>query len=392
MNLIASSPDVGLSGANVLLVQVLRSLAEQGCDVKWLVSTHHGIAETEWIKGLGVPFNVMPATKVGAVRRRQEALIDALRESSPCTYLPNYDFDMLWAAEALPSECRMVFIMHCDDRVYYKAIEERGQAMDAIVCVSSYLAGEVKRRWPNLAERVHHIPFGVEVPPLHTVGKVSLNEGPLEIAYCGRLSQEQKRIDDLAEIILECHRQKIPVRFHIAGSGPDENAFVNKIQAAIKDGSVKHYGKLPHDQVITLLARAHTFILTSAYEGLPVSLLEAMASGSVPLVSAVKSGIPEIIENGINGIVFPIGDIQECVKSIKHLSENEQDLGNLSSSARATISEKGYTLDSSVSRYLNLCSSVHASEQAIGLNKRRYPLTPPHYRLYRKILKKLRRG
>lgn len=381
LKIIASTPDLGLSGANVLLAQLLRGLERNGAEVKWLVSSHQGTAEAGWLEDLGMSFSVMPETRVSDVKARQKILLRKIADEAPCCYFPNYDFDMLWAVGAFPDDCRTVFIMHCDDPVYYEAIELRGSVLDAIVCVSGYLAAEVRRRWPKLTERVHHIPFGVEMPAEHVFWKPSLNEGPLHVVYCGRIVEEQKRIGDLADIILNCHHRNLPVRFHIAGDGPDDEAFFSQLEDPIERGSVVRLGKLPHDQVQELLGRCHVFILTSAYEGLPVSLLEAMAHGCVPVVTAVESGIPEVIDEGVNGFMLPIGDTEGITARLSELANNEAVLLACADRARSTLQRKGYTLEASVKRYLGLCTTlVNSTVQTRMPGMKRGAVVPPRYR------------
>jgi glycosyltransferase involved in cell wall biosynthesis len=381
MNLLASSPNLGLSGANVLLAKLLQGFVSHGHKVHWLVTSHEGKAEGEWLDEIGLGFQALPVTPVRAVRRRQEMLLETLSQMAPCVYFPNYDFDMLWAVGAFPANCRTVFIVHSDDPVYYDAIEQRGRVLDAIICVSFYLASEIKRRWPALADRVHHIPFGVDLPNEVGIAKPSLRDGPLEVVYCGRLAEEQKRINDLAEVILECRVRDLPVRFQIAGSGPDEDSFFARLDAPIKERRVLRLGKLPHDKVSALLGRCHVFVLTSAYEGLPVSLLEAMAHGCVPVVTAVDSGIPEVINEGINGFMLPIGDTKGFTRRLMELVEDEPVLKECGRLARASIVLHEYTLGKCVDRYLQLCSNTLRAAR-VAQSERQSPRTvlPPRYR------------
>jgi glycosyltransferase involved in cell wall biosynthesis len=381
MNFLASSPDLGLSGANVLLAGLLSGLVARGHQAQWMVTSHKVNVENAWLNDAELEFQVFPATPVVAVRRRQKLLVEAVCQMAPCVYFPNYDFDMLWAVGVFPENCRVVFIMHCDDPVYYEAIDQRGHIMDAILCVSAYLATEVRRRWPEHAERVHHIPFGVELPEESMIRKVSLEESPLEVVYCGRLAEEQKRIGDLAEIILNCHARNLPVRFHIAGNGPDEDAFFSRLEAPLKNGRLLRLGKLPHDQVAALLGRCHAFILTSAYEGLPVSLLEAMAHACVPVVTAVESGIPEVVDEGINGFMLPIGDTAGFVKRLELICGDEAALEACGRAAKATIGIRGYTLEACLDRYADVCSKLMEPEKAAEKDRGSGTfMTPPRYR------------
>jgi glycosyltransferase involved in cell wall biosynthesis len=380
MKTIASSPDLSLSGANVLLADVFSGFSEKGHRTTWLVTGHQGAADGRWLSGFGLDFQNLKATAVRDVTKRQRLLIESVREISPCVYFPNYDFDMLWAVEAFPASCRVVFIVHCDDPVYYEAIQQRGQVMDAIVCVSAYLSQEVKQRWPELADRVHHIPFGVNLPNGHS-SKPSLAGNPLDVVYCGRLSEEQKRVSDLSEIILKCHARNLPVRFQIAGSGPDEEAIFTRLEDPLKAGRLLRLGKLTHDQVGELLGRCHVFILTSAYEGLPVSLLEAMAHGCVPVVTAVESGIPEVITEGLNGFMLPIGDVDGFAKRLEQLCGDEPALQACARAAEVTVGAERYSREACLNRYTDLCSNLMESQKV--LDKTRGTgrvITPPQYR------------
>jgi glycosyltransferase involved in cell wall biosynthesis len=390
MKLIASSPSLELSGANVLLAGLFHGFATNGHCAKWLITGHEGSSDRAWLKGMAFDFQDLPPTPLTAVVERQRLLIGAVQELSPCVYLPNYDFDMLWAVGALPDDCRTVLIMHCDDPVYYEAIRSRGSAVDAIVCVSAYLAEEVKRRWPGLAGRVHHIPFGVVSPDDGMIRKPSLADGPLEVVYCGRLAQEQKRIGDLAEIILTCHSRKLPARFHIAGSGPEQDTFFYRLRRPLDEGYVVRLGQIPHDQVGLLLGRSHVFILTSAYEGLPVSLLEAMAHGCVPVVTAVESGVPEAIDEGVNGFMLPIGDTDRFVQRLENLCNNEIVLNACSIASREAIANKGYTFGACLDRYLDLFLKLLNSDRVFNrAGDERRILTPPRYRWHRRIRARL---
>jgi len=391
MNFIASSPSLELSGANVLLARLFSGFIEAGHPADWWVTSHQPGADCQWLTGLGLKFGSIPATPVGAVGRRQRILIEAIRASCPCVYFPNFDFDMLWAVPAMPLDCRTVFIVHCDDPVYYEAIEARGEVMDAIVCVSRLLAERARQRWPKLRDRIHHIPFGVAVP---AVGESPSRHAPvigtLEVVYCGRLAQEQKRIGDLAEVILACHAQGLPIRFHIAGTGPDEVDFFTRVEGPMKAGNVIRHGLLANDQVSALLRRCHVFILTSAYEGLPVSLLEAMAVGCVPVVTAVASGIPEVVTDGVEGFIHPIGDVQSIVARLAELAAFPSKLAIHSPRALERVLCGGYTRENCVRRYLELCENLIRNPKHGPVEKN--PKSPPNYRLMQRLRLRLLRN
>jgi glycosyltransferase involved in cell wall biosynthesis len=383
VNFVSSSPDLGLSGANQLLASLMQGFIEYGHSAEWVITSHEGNTDARWMDADGLEFTSLPTTPLKAVSDRQKYLIDLLKNSSPCIYFPNFDFDMMWAIPAFPVDCRSVFIFHSDDPVYYQAVKDHGENLDTIVCVSSFLANKLRERWPQWKDRIHHIPFGV-TPPIEIGSTRSTSaDEPLEVVYCGRLAQEQKLIDDLSTIILECYKQNLPIQFHIAGTGPDETDFFQKITAPLSSGQVIRHGLISNENVQKILQRSHVFILTSAYEGLPVSLLEAMAAGCVPVVTRVASGIPEVITHGTDGFIYPIHDTAAMVEKLALLAKNRDELLTTARAAKTRIAEGGYTKTASVNNYLALCETLTNQKNRPRKNTR--AVLPPNYRLSSRI-------
>jgi glycosyltransferase involved in cell wall biosynthesis len=379
VNFIASSPDLGLSGANQLLASLLQGFIQQGHQAEWIITSHEGNSKSNWMDAAGLKFTSLSPTPLKAVRHRQDQLIAHLAKAAPCLYFPNFDFDMMWAIPAFPADCRSIFIFHSDDPVYYQAVKDHGENLDAIVCVSEFLAKKLKHLWPRWRERIYHIPFGVNPPAKQESLRSTSPTEPLEVVYCGRISNEQKLVGDLATIILKCHELDLPIQFHIAGTGPDEADFFEKITAPLSAGRVIRHGLITNEQVQQLLQRSHVFILTSAYEGLPVSLLEAMAAGCVPVVTRVESGIPEVITHGENGFIHPVHDTDAMVEQLTRLAKNRNELTAVGQAARNRISQGDYTKTASVKQYLALCETLGGQKKHLPKNRR--AVLPPNYRL-----------
>ncbi|MFM7831780.1 MAG: glycosyltransferase, partial [Planctomycetaceae bacterium] len=87
------------------------------------------------------------------------------------------------------------------------------------------------------------------------------------------------------------------------------------------------------------LSTADVLLLLSDYEGLPIALLEAMACGLVPIVSKMRSGIPELIQHMVNGIV--VDDRSDSVlNSVRMLNADPELRQRLSAAARNTVLER----------------------------------------------------
>ena len=79
--------------------------------------------------------------------------------------------------------------------------------------------------------------------------------------------------------------------------------------------------------------------LLSDYEGLPIALLEAMACGCVPVCLSMRSGIPELIQDGVNGIIVPDRE-SSFTAAVQRLKDDVEFRDRLSSNARKTVIDK----------------------------------------------------
>jgi len=115
------------------------------------------------------------------------------------------------------------------------------------------------------------------------------------------------------------------------------------------------------------LRRNDFFVLLSDFEGLPLSLGEAMAAGCVPVVAQMKSGIPEMLTSGKNGLIVSGRDYQLWAGRIANLWNDPVALLAMSQRARATVSE-GFTVEHIAQQFDELFWRV-ANEIAAGYER-----------------------
>ena len=77
-------------------------------------------------------------------------------------------------------------------------------------------------------------------------------------------------------------------------------------------------GFIPEDDLPSLYTSADIFVLPSLWEVLPISLLEALASG-LPLIATDAGGNPEILRDGVNGVMLPKRDPQAIVRAVERI-------------------------------------------------------------------------
>jgi glycosyltransferase involved in cell wall biosynthesis len=109
----------------------------------------------------------------------------------------------------------------------------------------------------------------------------------------------------------------------IAGSGQEEDNLSRQIKDLNITNSVFMVGKLPKEKVAQLMAAANVFVLPSKMESFGLTLLEASAAG-VPVVCANAGGVPEVFQDGFNGLLYPPGDDDAMAKAIIRLLQDSK--------------------------------------------------------------------
>lgn len=119
----------------------------------------------------------------------------------------------------------------------------------------------------------------------------------------------------------------------VVGSGTDDRDFIEKAQyfSGQNFNKIKFMGE--RTDIETLLEKASVFVLSSSFEGLPISIIEAMSKG-LPIIATSVGGIPELVQHKVNGLLFDVGDYKTLSKHLNYLSSNtdlRQCYGNASS-------------------------------------------------------------
>jgi hypothetical protein len=203
--------------------------------------------------------------------------------------------------------------------------------VSAFVCVSKWLEQAVLERRPK-GILVRRIPCGVPIP--ESVAKKP--NGRLRLAYVGRLAEEQKRISEVTHGLCRAVREVPGTEALIYGDGPARAAVEQILREQGNGLPVQLVGFVENDQIPKHLLECHAVVLLSDHEGLPVSLLEGMASSVVPIGLRGASGVTEFVVDGRTGLlVGNRGD--EFVAAVRRLREDPALWERLARSARAKV-------------------------------------------------------
>jgi glycosyltransferase involved in cell wall biosynthesis len=158
------------------------------------------------------------------------------------------------------------------------------------------------------------------------------------VLYTGRLSYRKGLFDFIyAGVILS---EKYPdIKFKLTGKGPLLEQLQSKVKEAGHEDKFEFLGHVTKDELINLYQNATVFVLPSHYEGLPTTLLEAMACGA-PVVATAVSGNLDVIEDGKNGLLVPIKSPSLMADAVSNLLDDDLLRVDLGKAARKTIEDK----------------------------------------------------
>jgi N-acetyl-alpha-D-glucosaminyl L-malate synthase BshA len=114
-----------------------------------------------------------------------------------------------------------------------------------------------------------------------------------------------KRVRDVVRIFARV-REAVPSVLLMVGDGPDRVEAQDEARALGVEDDVSFLGKI--DAVAPLLAAADVFLLPSENESFGLSALEALSTG-LPVVGTRVGGVPEVVQDGVTGLLFPVGEI-----------------------------------------------------------------------------------
>jgi glycosyltransferase involved in cell wall biosynthesis len=362
----STEDDIG--GASSWLIRLAADLRQQG----WPVAVHlpHSgnnpeqstIASALRAADVDVVLQPQPSSANDAVLQT----LDFLNAWQPTVFLPQcLPVHFIAAAIAGRQGLPWALTVHSDDPQYWSILRviRPGRSGGSTVCVSHYLAGEVKRRGFDSDPLV--IPCGVPLPSQ----QAHHDPSHFHVVYSGRVVELQKRISlVVTSLILAC--QASPhIRATIIGAGTALENCQKQVNDAGLAEAIHFTGRLPSTKVQELLADAQAILQMSDFEGLPVALMEAMAAGVVPVARLIASGIPELVQHQQTGLLVS-DDPTEAAAAILRLAQDPQLWLHCSSASRDLV-RRSYGQPQTLQQWNNLIKDLQARSTP------QYPIQQP---------------
>lgn len=145
------------------------------------------------------------------------------------------------------------------------------------------------------------------------------------------------RVDHAIRAFAEVQKRYPDAELHIAGDG-EERARLERLAVETTDGNVFFHGWIGREPLNELYNRATLLLNTNLVDNYPNAILEAMIIG-VPVVSYDIGGVPYLIEDKVNGLLVPSGDVERLADTIAYSVENPDVCRSIVASAREKVKE-----------------------------------------------------
>ena len=226
--------------------------------------------------------------------------------------------------------------------------------------ISEFNKQYLEKLYPAEAvEKIHVIHIGI-VPHMYDdeVNRLPEVADAVPRILCVAAHKPYKGLPVLIEACRILRDQGIVFECDLVGTGPMREELEQMIRDRGLAGRVHLLGPLPEKDVARKMASSTLFALASVIEmggkmeGIPVALMEAMASGR-PVVSTWTSGIPELVEDGVSGLLVPPGDAVALSEALRALLTDPRRAHQLGERAREKVRQE-FSLDTCVARLLAL--------------------------------------
>jgi len=207
-----------------------------------------------------------------------------------------------------------------------------------VACISAYARDQLRRLAPEVTvERLPIVRMGVDAdafPPAaeQRAERAGGGERPLRLLFVGRLVREKA-----PEVLLDAlARLAQPIEVVLIGAGPLAEELAGRVEREGLGDRVRLLGPIGQDELPDWYAWADVFCLPSRHEGVPVVLMEAMAT-ELPVVTTRIAGIPELVENGQSGILTTPGDAAGLAAALSRLADDPALRRRYGQAARARV-------------------------------------------------------
>jgi glycosyltransferase involved in cell wall biosynthesis len=314
-------------GCEQVALQLLTGLDESKWKSAVLCRATAGSAQLRSeVAHLGVPCHPLPAMTPRNVASTMRGLIRELRSSEPAIFHAHLNWPLACRHSLIAARLAGVMgtvatahLMSNLSDVKLLGLKQRIQSacIDRYIAVSHDVKEQLHRELAVPENKIRVVPNGIPLASFdrkvdgRAPNPLGGDEGMPVVFTPARLHSQKGHVYLLEAAVL------VPnAVFVFAGTGPEEQALKDRARALAVADRVRFLGH--RDDVPQLLANCDLFVLPSLYEGLPLTVLEAMAAGK-PVIATAIGGTREAVIHGETGVLVRPGNVEALAGAISEL-------------------------------------------------------------------------
>ena len=207
-----------------------------------------------------------------------------------------------------------------------------------VVCISHFARSQVLAQlaeadWDKVA-RIH---CGIDVAAYRPVERAERG-GRLRVLNVGRLVAVKGQAV-LVRAVRRLRDEGVDVHVDFVGDGPSRDAIAELAERLGVADAITLHGSIGQDRIGSFYAAADVFCVPSFAEGLPIVIMEALGT-ELPVVSTSVMGIPELVEDGVSGLLVPPGDEAALAAALRRMAERPDERRRLAAEGRRRVASE----------------------------------------------------
>lgn len=302
--------------------------------------------------------NVGREFEFGTGKYRISIYAGLLKQLPPSTPVIISDDGQVWEAGGLYNDILPVIgVLHADEEHYYQKAEQHVKNISAFVCVSKRVERLVSKRLPEVGNKdICTIPCGINLPDMNRAEDAT---DAIQLIFVGRVSDYQKRVQDLVNIAMRLKKENVAFHLNIIGDGTDKERLEMLVSSSGLANDVTFHGWVSQREVAAFLAKSDILVLTSDFEGTPIAMMEALAAGC-GMVGTRVSGIEDYEFHQEAAECFAINDVGDIEAAVKNIIKIAAVPANKRSMAARRLAEQEFRMDVCLDRYERVIDKLSA--------------------------------
>ncbi|MGQ0826913.1 MAG: glycosyltransferase family 4 protein [Bacteroidota bacterium] len=240
---------------------------------------------------------------------------------------------------------------------YYDTLKLYEPIISKFICVSKTIQDDLVKVIPDRKKDILYHPCPTSISHQKNWDNHS-NE--ISVLFVGRIEDASKGVFRLISIYEELVKRKVKFKLKILGKGIDLDSLKDRFRSKFGDTTDQYeFIENAHTpkEVLNYMKVADILIVTSNFEGGPIVVYEAMSCMVVPITFNVGN-IASIIDNGSNGFITNIGNVNAIVESIVYLFQNPDKKRKMAEEAYKSVTKLGYLQEMYDNFLIRLCAEL----------------------------------